>query len=486
MRQKDVVVFSKELCNQNYGQPQVVLRETSGHTEYSLNSGFDSGSSSSDVMSCLEPDQNCDDAPQFVKPAALLKVLAHAPSPEPQIDPELVAAYFQRYPHHQHQKKELKAQLLVPPPVDEEEEEVEVAAGSKPTTPPSVEAATTPVAEAELLVDKPETTAVVTHRAKPEGYPCHCRYCKSYADAEPVEVSAFVPPPVKRKGNAFFLDEHKLHAGGKLTTEALQDLHNEKLLEAPQQRSKFRSLCTGPLGCAPQPKQSEEEQLTAANLEQHDKEEPGIFEAKSRPSDTQSVVSKVTLATGVSEKKVWGHQSFTKDHFDDVRMKTLQASEAYLKAWETKTTFPEADLVKEEENADGWYDLSKPELVAHGVPSFRFTREQIMERFARKRPQEKDLKYYSKKLALKGLWTMLEENGLTCVDRVGVGVREVWSNVESAWVYKSNTVAYLTFDGSRRGCMREISSLMNNGLTHGVCKINFVWNDKVQKPKVGF
>jgi len=234
--------------------------------------------------------------------------------------------------------------------------------------------------------------------------------------------------------------------------------------------------------------QPEEEQLTAANLEQHDQnqEEPGIFEAKSRPSDTQSVVSKVTIATGVTEKKVWGVQNFSKDHFDDAKMKALQASEAYLKAWETKSTFPEAELVKEEENADGWYDLSKPELVAHGVPSFRFTREQIMERFARKNVQEKDLKYYSKKLALKGLWTMLEENNLTCVERVGVGVREMWSNAESAWVYKSNTVAYITFDGSKRRCMQEISRLMSEGITHGVCKINFRWNDRVQKPKVGF
>jgi len=270
----------------------------------------------------------------------------------------------------------------------------------------------------------------------------------------------------------------------------LLDIHNQKLQKAPEQQSKFRSLVTGPLGPAPEPEQQqpEEEQLTSANLEQHDQNQgPGISATPGQPSDARSVVSRISVATGVTEKKVWGHQNFTTDHFDDARMKAMQVSEAYLKAWETKSTFSEVELVKEEENEDGWYDLSKPEIVADGVPAFRFTREQIMQRFARKHPQEKDLKFYAKKIALAELWGMLENvNKLTCIDRVGVGIREVWSNARGEFVYQSNTVAYITFDGSKRRCLQEISTLLNDGITHGVCKINFRWNDRVRKPKVGF
>jgi len=489
----DVVVFSQALCNQNaqkYGQPQAILRDSSGNTEFSLNSGFDSGSSD---MSCLDADQ---DAPEFVKPTVLVKALTQeAPSPEPQIDPELVAKYFQQYPHYQHQKKD----VLVSPVVvldDNREESGSSAsvsvdgvhdgvAGQKATSAPSVAEKASEDQQEDDEVPPEKSEDVLSALDKPEGYPCHCKYCKSFADTESVvEVPSYVPPPVKRKGNAFFLDSHKLHAGGKLTEEALLDLHNEKLLQTPEPQSKFHSLVSGPLDPAPVPEEPEEEQLTAANLKQHDQNQgPGISAVPSQPSDAKTIVSVVSIATGVTEKKVWGLQNFTTDHFDDAKMKRLQASEAYLKAWESsKTIYSECELVKEEENEDGWHDLEKPELVADGVPSFRFTKEEIKQRFARKRPCDKDLKFYAKKAALAGLWGMFEENELTCVERVGVGIREVWSNAQQDYVYQSNTVAYLTFDGSRRQrCMREISALLDEGVTHGVCKINFRWNDRVRK-----
>jgi len=86
---------------------------------------------------------------------------------------------------------------------------------------------------------------------------------------------------------------------------------------------------------------------------------------------------------------------------------------------------------------------------------------------------------------------MLEENDITCVERVGVGIRELWSNAQQDYTYQSNTVAYVSFDGSLSGrrqkrCMQEARTLLKQGITHGVCKVNFRWNNRVQKPKVGF
>merc|ERR1712083_274322 len=184
---------------------------------------------------------------------------------------------------------------------------------------------------------------------------------------------------------------------------------------------------------------------------------------------------------------IWGQMTFTKDHFDDDKMKKIQASEAYLKAWETSSHVPEADLVEEEESPEGWIDLDMPELIADGVPSFSFSRNEIMEQFARKHPQEKDTKFYAKKAALRGLWSIFEENDLTCIKRVGVGIHEVWSSARQEYVFESNTTAYLTFDGSlssrkRSRCTSEVVMLLDEGIMTNVCKINFRWNTKVRKP----
>merc|ERR1719326_1609285 len=75
-QQEEVTVFSKQHYQQNssphYGQPQLVVRDTSGQTDLSLNSGFDSGESQ---HSDLDDEEEQDDGPQFVTPDVLVKAL---------------------------------------------------------------------------------------------------------------------------------------------------------------------------------------------------------------------------------------------------------------------------------------------------------------------------------------------------------------------------------------------------------------------------